>query len=230
MGQVISNLLNNAVKFTEQGTISIRAGYHNQQLFIAVTDTGIGIAQEKQALLFTPFEQVESDINRRFGGTGLGLAICDQLVKKMGGTLTVKSQLGEGSCFRFSVPLENCLWEPPVLAGSEWWWLGDDAVLQATMARLGATLVPLDANRLTGELSGLLLAEESALESALGSEWHSLLQTRSLKGVVLSPHEALRGRMGSEKLVAPRPVPPLPGPVTRKLLRSDHRAGRHHEC
>ncbi|MCV5555149.1 ATP-binding protein, partial [Escherichia coli] len=91
----------------EQGTISIQVSYQDQQLVIAVTDTGIGIAEEKQAQLFTPFEQVESDINRRFGGTGLGLAICDQLVKKMGGTLTVKSQLGAGACFRFSIPLLN---------------------------------------------------------------------------------------------------------------------------
>lgn len=85
IGQVISNLLNNAVKFTEQGGITIRVSYLSEQLTISVSDTGIGIAEEKQALLFTPFEQVESDINRRFGGTGLGLAICEQLVCKMGG-------------------------------------------------------------------------------------------------------------------------------------------------
>jgi len=198
VGQVVSNLLNNAVKFTEQGTISIRASYDDQLLVIAVTDTGIGIAEEKQARLFTPFEQLESDINRRFGGTGLGLAICDQLVQKMGGTLTVRSQLGEGACFRFSVPLVNCQWEPPALAGSEWWWLGSDAALQATMVRLGARLTPLDTRQITADLDGLLLAEESALESALGSEWPTLLQSGSLKGVVLSPREALRGRMGSE--------------------------------
>ncbi|MFM5016523.1 ATP-binding protein [Aeromonas veronii] len=198
VGQVVSNLLNNAVKFTEQGTISIQVSYQDQQLVIAVTDTGIGIAEEKQALLFTPFEQVESDINRRFGGTGLGLAICEQLVRKMGGTLTVKSQLGAGACFRFSIPLLNGLWEPPALAGSEWWWLGSDAALQATMARLGARLSPLEIHQLTANLDGLLLAEEAALESSLGSDWHTLLQSGTLKGVILSPREALRGRMGSE--------------------------------
>ncbi|MGL5775687.1 MAG: histidine kinase dimerization/phospho-acceptor domain-containing protein, partial [Aeromonas veronii] len=71
VGQVISNLLNNAVKFTEQGAVSIRVSYQREQLAISLRDTGIGIAEEKQGLLFTPFEQVESDINRRFGGTGL---------------------------------------------------------------------------------------------------------------------------------------------------------------
>lgn len=82
VGQVISNLLNNAVKFTERGSVTIRASYDEQQLVIAIADTGIGIATEKLGLLFTPFEQVESDITRRFGGTGLGLTICEQLVKK----------------------------------------------------------------------------------------------------------------------------------------------------
>ncbi|HEH9439325.1 TPA: transporter substrate-binding domain-containing protein [Aeromonas sobria] len=198
VGQVISNLLNNAVKFTERGSVTIRASYDEQQLVIAVTDTGIGIATEKLGLLFTPFEQVESDITRRFGGTGLGLTICEQLVKKMGGTLVVSSQAGEGSCFSFTIPLVNGLWEPPALAGSEWWFVGDDPGLQATLARLGATLMPLDAQLLTEDLSGLLLAEECALETALGSDWHTLLQNSSLKGVVVSPREALRARMGSE--------------------------------
>ncbi len=198
VGQVISNLLNNAVKFTEQGAISIQASYHDQQLVIAVTDTGIGIAEEKQAQLFTPFEQVESDINRRFGGTGLGLAICDQLVKKMGGALTVKSQLGEGACFRFSIPLLNGLWEPPALAGSEWWWLGSDAALQATMARLGARFDPprdppahrrsrrpaVGGRGRAGVQSGERLAHLAAVRHSQGG--HPL------------PREALRGRIGSE--------------------------------
>ncbi|TNI90753.1 ATP-binding protein [Aeromonas allosaccharophila] len=198
VGQVVSNLLNNAVKFTEQGSISIQASYHDQQLLIAVTDTGIGIAKEKLPLLFTPFEQVESDISRRFGGTGLGLTICDQLVRKMGGSLMVSSQAGEGSCFRFAIPLTHCQWEPPALAGSEWWWLGEDASVQSIMKRQGATLTPLDVSQITEQLSGLLLAEESVLEAALGNEWHTLLQSGPLKGVVLSPREALRGRIGSE--------------------------------
>lgn len=209
VGQVVSNLLNNAVKFTEQGTISIQVCCHDQQLVIAVTDTGIGIAEEKQALLFTPFEQVESDINRRFGGTGLGLAICDQLVKKMGGTLTVKSQLGEGACFRFSIPLLNGLWEPPALAGSEWWWLGSDAALQATMAQLGARLSPLDIHQLTADLDGLLLAEEASLESSMGGDWHTLLQSGTLKGSS-SPPRSVAGAHRLGELVAPRPIPLYP--------------------
>lgn len=74
VGQVVSNLLNNAVKFTEQGAISIQASYHDQQLLIAVTDTARHRQKEKLSRLFAKVEQVESDISR-FGGTGLGLAI-----------------------------------------------------------------------------------------------------------------------------------------------------------
>ncbi|WP_421190495.1 ATP-binding protein [Aeromonas enteropelogenes] len=197
VGQVISNLLSNAVKFTEQGSIGIRVGYRDGALTITVSDTGIGIAEEKQGLLFTPFEQVESDINRRFGGTGLGLAICDQLVRKMGGTLSLTSRAGEGASFCFTIPLSDCRWDAPALAGSHWCLLSDEPLLQATMTRFGATLHPIDGSQLDGELEGLLLADEQSLERALGSEWQRWLQHTSLKGIVISPREALRGRLGT---------------------------------
>ncbi|MGL6399236.1 ATP-binding protein [Aeromonas veronii] len=199
IGQVISNLLNNAVKFTEQGGITIRVSYLSEQLTISVSDTGIGIAEEKQALLFTPFEQVESDINRRFGGTGLGLAICEQLVCKMGGALALTSKAGEGSCFRFTVPLTNPQWDPPALADTEWWFFSDDTNLEAAMVRQGAKLRYLGANELSRSLEGLLLADQRWLEQALGGEWQSWLQHSALKGIIASPDEALRGRIGEQK-------------------------------
>ncbi|MGL5606560.1 MAG: PAS domain-containing sensor histidine kinase, partial [Aeromonas veronii] len=199
IGQVISNLLNNAVKFTEQGGITIRVSYLSEQLTISVSDTGIGIAEEKQALLFTPFEQVESDINRRFGGTGLGLAICEQLVCKMGGALTLTSKAGEGSSFRFTVPLTNPQWEPPALADTEWWFFSDDTNLEAAMVRQGAKLRYLGANELSRSQEGLLLADQRWLEQALGGEWQSWLQHSALKGIIASPDEALRGRIGEQK-------------------------------
>ncbi|WP_421206027.1 ATP-binding protein [Aeromonas sp. 601027] len=198
VGQVISNLLNNAVKFTEQGEVSIRVSYLRDQLAISIRDTGIGIAEEKQALLFTPFEQVESDINRRFGGTGLGLAICDQLVRKMGGELTLTSKAGEGSRFRFTVPLTNPQWDAPPLAGTEWWFFSADASLEAAMRRLGAKLRHLDASQLNRSLEGLLLADQLWLEQALGGEWQGWLQHVSLRGIIASPNEALRGRIGGQ--------------------------------
>ncbi|WP_052446025.1 ATP-binding protein [Aeromonas fluvialis] len=250
VGQVISNLLNNAVKFTEQGEVSIRVSYLHEQLAISVRDTGIGIAEEKQGLLFTPFEQVESDINRRFGGTGLGLAICDQLVRKMGGKLTLTSKAGEGSRFRFTVPLTNPQWDAPPLAGTEWWFFSADANLETAMRRLGARLKHLDASQLNRSLEGLLLADQQWLEQTLGSEWQNWLQHSALKGILASPDEALRGRVGGQvwwrlglsplypdlllesclALLQERVAPVLPAPVDklggRVLVADDHPVNR----
>ncbi|PLK49801.1 ATP-binding protein [Uliginosibacterium sp. TH139] len=107
--QIISNLLGNAVKFTEQGSITIEARLLNlagtEQLAIAVRDTGIGIAQDKQALIFDAFSQEDETTTRRFGGTGLGLSICSRLADLMGGRITLQSTPGQGSCFELSIPL-----------------------------------------------------------------------------------------------------------------------------
>jgi signal transduction histidine kinase/CheY-like chemotaxis protein len=100
--QILMNLLNNAVKFTERGNVSVQLRVigddgHAQRVRISVTDTGIGIAADKQANLFTPFSQAESWTTRRYGGTGLGLAICRHLVQLMGGSIELTSRLGEGT-------------------------------------------------------------------------------------------------------------------------------------
>ena len=110
LGQVLLNLLGNAVKFTEQGEIrlevSCQASSHDQaSLLFAVHDSGIGIAPDKLPHLFEPFTQADESISRRYGGTGLGLAICQQLLAAMGGSITAESQPGSGSCFRFTLPL-----------------------------------------------------------------------------------------------------------------------------
>ncbi|WP_308873825.1 response regulator [Thiothrix subterranea] len=108
--QVMINLVGNAIKFTEQGdvsvTISLQSGAPTGQVFVmfAVRDTGIGIPRDKQASIFQPFQQADSSITRRYGGTGLGLTISSQLITMMGGTLRVDSDVGDGSIFYFSVP------------------------------------------------------------------------------------------------------------------------------
>jgi signal transduction histidine kinase len=109
--QVITNLLSNAVKFTaEGGSISLLAKGQSQTdgnilLTIQVRDTGIGISEEEQTKLFTPFMQVERASTRRFGGTGLGLALCKRIAERMGGTITVESVVGKGSTFTFTAPV-----------------------------------------------------------------------------------------------------------------------------
>jgi signal transduction histidine kinase/DNA-binding response OmpR family regulator/ABC-type amino acid transport substrate-binding protein len=113
LSQVVTNLLGNAVKFTpEGGSISLDARLIREEagmctLQIEVTDTGIGISEQQQARLFTSFEQAESSTSRKFGGTGLGLAISKRIVELMNGKIWIKSALGAGSTFAFTVQLKT---------------------------------------------------------------------------------------------------------------------------
>ncbi|CAG0958568.1 two-component system, sensor histidine kinase [Myxococcaceae bacterium] len=109
--QIIDHLLENAIKFTERGGVSISVGAESldggfAMLRFGVIDTGIGIAPDLQGRLFQPFTQIDGSFSRRYGGTGLGLAICRKLVEMLGGEIDVVSSPGEGSCFRFTVRVE----------------------------------------------------------------------------------------------------------------------------
>ncbi|CAB9492741.1 PAS domain-containing hybrid sensor histidine kinase/response regulator [Alteromonas macleodii] len=103
--QVLINLLSNAIKFTEKGYVLLKVDKRDNHLFFSVSDTGMGISDAGKAKLFNAFEQADASISRKFGGTGLGLAICKRLVEFMGGELTLESQINEGSCFAFSLPV-----------------------------------------------------------------------------------------------------------------------------
>ncbi|CAK0764775.1 two-component system, sensor histidine kinase and response regulator [Gammaproteobacteria bacterium] len=114
LGQIISNLAGNALKFTESGELHIKVALQGQEqdgdretvkLRFSVRDTGIGMTAEQMSHLFEAFSQADGSITRRFGGTGLGLAISKRLVSKMGGTLSVESEAGQGSCFSFALSL-----------------------------------------------------------------------------------------------------------------------------
>ncbi len=110
--QVILNLASNAIKFTMAGWVELHVGAVEQSedhvlLRVCVRDTGIGIAEEKQVLLFQPFSQIDASTTRRYGGTGLGLAICKQLVTAMRGEIAVRSAAGRGSEFWFTVELKK---------------------------------------------------------------------------------------------------------------------------
>ena len=105
--QIIANLLSNAIKFTPQnGNVTLFIGYKNRQLQIAVKDTGIGVAKDKQELIFKAFSQAESSTTRKYGGTGLGLSISVRLVNMLGGELEIKSEDAKGSIFYFSIEAE----------------------------------------------------------------------------------------------------------------------------
>lgn len=104
--QIIVNLLSNAAKFTLDGTISLSARFDSQAktLLVEVSDTGIGMTEEQQALVFEAFVQAEDSTSANYGGSGLGLAICRDFCTLMGGEISVSSRLGEGSTFTVSLP------------------------------------------------------------------------------------------------------------------------------
>ncbi len=154
--QTLLNLLGNAAKFTENGTITLRVRRDTSPEGVAVVhfeveDTGPGIAPDRLEAIFDPFIQERLDIARRHGGTGLGLAICSRFAKLMGGELHVRSSPGEGSCFTLTLPLKEAATPAPLppcperAAGATVLVIDDDPVahelLRRHMASLGCDVV-----------------------------------------------------------------------------------------
>jgi len=103
--QVLTNLLDNAIKFTERGSVTLHAALREGELHVEVRDTGIGIAPERLAAIFDPFTQADASMTRRFGGTGLGTTISKQLVELMGGRIWAESTPGQGTVFHVRLPM-----------------------------------------------------------------------------------------------------------------------------
>ena len=159
LGQILLNLVGNAIKFTELGEVILRLRTVGEtadalQVRFEVTDTGIGIEAEARARLFRSFEQADNSMTRKYGGTGLGLAICKRLVGLMGGDIDVASTPGAGSRFWFVVPLRKA--EPgavspaPTLAA-----LGAEQRLQSEYG--GTRVLLADDEPMTQEVSRALL-------------------------------------------------------------------------
>ena len=141
--QILVNLVANAVKFTESGGVLVDARLQNEtrerpeaplwaELIVTVTDTGIGIPEEKLARLFKPFSQIDPSTTRRYGGTGLGLAISRQLAEMMGGRITVDSMPGKGSRFTLALPVEVISRTPQAYSSPSSWLDGKRALVVAT--------------------------------------------------------------------------------------------------
>lgn len=105
--QIMHNLVGNAIKFTESGSVTVSASLLSDMVEVTVADTGIGISPDKFTDIFKSFEQVDASISREYGGTGLGLSITKQLIELHGGTIRVESQLGQGSKFIFTLPISH---------------------------------------------------------------------------------------------------------------------------
>ena len=107
--QIVLNLLTNAIKFTPQGAVGVRAGYDRSrdEIAVSVQDTGIGIAEKDQQKIFEDFRQADDSVTRQYGGAGLGLSICRRLTNMLGGSITVESRIGTGSTFTLHVPRQG---------------------------------------------------------------------------------------------------------------------------
>lgn len=105
--QILNNLLNNAIKFTNVGSVALTVNHDDDQLVFEVTDTGCGIATDHQPLVFEKFRQIERFDTRSHGGTGLGLALAREFTRMLGGSLVLQSELGKGSSFRLTLPVQG---------------------------------------------------------------------------------------------------------------------------
>jgi PAS domain S-box-containing protein len=176
--QVLLNLAVNAIKFTANGGVSliVEPGIWPDEISFMVRDTGIGIAPEAQERIFREFEQADDRIARSYGGTGLGLAISERIVKRMGGRITLESQLGAGSTFEVSVPLraqcgDATPFDAPDLSGQSVMLVAPQNIETSLIARRlqrwgGQTCLVSDA-----EVARVLLPERS---------WHTVLIDRAL--------------------------------------------------
>ncbi|MCB1140982.1 MAG: response regulator [Leptospiraceae bacterium] len=122
--QMLVNLLNNAVKFTERGSVELKVirNTESKTIQFSITDTGIGISENHLDKLFKPFIQLDSGLSREFEGTGLGLALVSRLAKMHGGSVSIESKPGKGSCFSFTIPLVEANTNPvesPVSSSNE---------------------------------------------------------------------------------------------------------------
>ena len=117
--QILNNLIDNAIKFTHQGSVTVRMLAQGERIRFEVQDTGRGIPRERQAHIFRRFEHADVQTNRAYGGTGLGLTLCEKLVTLHGGQIGVHSQEGQGACFWFEIPLQAAQSTDPLVDVSE---------------------------------------------------------------------------------------------------------------
>ncbi len=223
--QVLTNLVGNAIKFTAEGNVVLRVAVERAEgrpplLCFEVEDTGIGVPDELQDTLFTPFTQGDASMTRRYGGTGLGLSICRRLVELMGGAIGVESRFGRGSRFWFTLPLAEARARPEIVG-------------QAVALRGRRVLVVADHPLLRRSLElsmERLGAFPSCTDTARARERLLELIDRGLAPdatIVAVPGGDARRASGAEALLADPAFLALPLVVLRRGLQREAReAGR----
>ncbi len=182
--QILSNLVSNAIKFTDEGRISVRCECSQDGELVKirgeVSDTGIGIAEDKRDKLFQSFSQVDASRTRRHGGTGLGLAICKQLVALMGGEIGVSSELGAGSTFWFEIPLPKAQPSPAC----------SDQVSDGEQISLDGPVLLVEDNRINQRVAVALLNDMGVQVevASSGSEALDAVKHRAFKAILMDVH------------------------------------------
>ncbi|MDD4881299.1 MAG: ATP-binding protein, partial [Gallionellaceae bacterium] len=161
LGQILMNLLANAIKFTETGSVTLAIRHENETLVFTISDTGVGMTPEQIKRLYRPFEQADGSTTRRFGGTGLGLAITYRLLQQMGGEIQVESAPGKGSCFEIHLPCVAAELAEPTAAEVT----GDDPGLPMA----GRNILVSEDNEINQEVIQDLLASHGAQVTLVGN-------------------------------------------------------------
>jgi two-component system sensor histidine kinase/response regulator len=209
--QVVINLVGNALKFTDKGAIVVRLFLTSdpQALCLEVADTGIGIPEARRADIFDAFVQVDGSHARRHGGVGLGLAISQQLIRLMGGTLSVDSVVGAGSCFRATIPVPLEGVRTPLVATGNWLAgrrVGLAAKVQAShdfLARVlrgaGGALVDVDGADVVGDVDNVRAFQDGASDVLVvdldrdGAALRVMAKARGVPTIVLAWPTQLQG-------------------------------------
>ena len=232
--QVLRNLLSNAFKFTERGGVRVRIGpaesaplrHGPDWVAFEVTDTGIGIPEEKQRIVFEAFQQADGTTSRKYGGTGLGLAISREIARLLGGEIVLRSRPGEGSTFTLYVPREAALTEPAPIIRPSGYEMAGTAILRqpsAPMALSGA--VDDRARILEGDRVVLIIEDDAMFASVL----LELAREQGFKGLTAGDGAtalALAHRYKPQAITLDIGLPDMDGWALLDLLKNDPRT-RH---
>ncbi len=182
--QIVTNLIGNAIKFTEEGSVTVVVSAvqaRKSVLRVEVRDTGIGMTPEQAAKVFVAFEQADQSTTRRFGGTGLGLSISKQFAEALGGSLTVRSELGVGSTFTLELPIADAKqipWIAPAQAIGELRVPAAEASKEPPKCLIGRQILVADDAEANRRLIGLILTRAGAAVTTVSNGLEALDQIR----------------------------------------------------